>query len=142
MSQGEPGEAVTALGIRDFSSVSGSTSVGQQPQFSLLPEGPQSSLKAIGSAGDLPIVALRTSNDWNVVMLIPESQVSSIKAGRRATISVPSARISGVSGEIIEVLPTPQSTNQGVAYQAVVSVRGHQAAAPLSGMSADVELDS
>jgi multidrug efflux pump subunit AcrA (membrane-fusion protein) len=139
---GQPGEAVTAQDIRDFSSVSGSTPVGQQPQFSLLPEGPQSTLRSTGSASELPVVALRTSNNWNVVILIPESQVTKIEAGQRVTISVPSAGINSTPGEIIEVLPTPQSTNQGVAYQAVVSVLGHQARAPLSGMAANVELDS
>jgi hypothetical protein len=58
------------------------------------------------------------------------------------TISVPAAGISGVPGRVQEVLPTPQSTASGVAYQAVVKVFGHQDTAPLSGMSADVELNS
>lgn len=139
---GQPGEAVTTLGIRDFQSVSGSTPVGQQPQFSLLPEGPQSSVKSTGSASELPVIALRTSEDWNVVVLIPQAQVSKIKTDQRVSISVPSAGIKGVPGEIIEVLPTPQSTNAGVAYQAVITVLRQGGRAPLTGMSANVELDT
>jgi multidrug efflux pump subunit AcrA (membrane-fusion protein) len=139
---GQPGEMVTTLGIRDYSADAGSTAQGVAPQFSLLPEGPQSSLKTTGSQNELPVVALRVSDSWEVVLLVPENSVSTVRAGRGVTISVPSAGISGVRGEIQQVLPTPQSTSSGVAYQAVVKVLGHQAIAPLSGMSADVELDS
>lgn len=138
---GEPGELVSSLGIRDYASDSGAA-VGVQPEFSLLPEGPQSSIKASGSASELPVVALRVSDSWEVVILVPESSISTVKAGEAVTISVPSAGISGLQGEIEEVLPTPESTAQGVAYQAVVTVPGNQARAPLSGMSANVDLDS
>jgi membrane fusion protein, macrolide-specific efflux system len=139
---GQPGEVVSALGIRDYTSDSNATPVGDQPQFSLLPEGPQSSLRLTGSAGELPVVALRVSESWEVAILVPENSISQVRAGQAVTISVPSASISGVRGEIEEVLPTPQSTAQGVAYEAVVTVFGHQSRAPFSGMSADVELDS
>ena len=139
---GQPGEQVTSLGIRDYSSVSGSTPAGLTPQFSLLPEGPQSQIKATGSQSELPVVALRISDSWEVVVLVPERSVSTVRAGRAVTISVPAAGISGVAGRVAEVLPTPQSTASGVAYQAVVKVFGHQDTAPLSGMSADVELNS
>jgi multidrug efflux pump subunit AcrA (membrane-fusion protein) len=139
---GEPGELVSSLGIRDYSSDSGTAAVGVQPQFSLLPEGPQSSIKATGAQSELPVVALRVSNSWEVVILIPESSISTVKAGDAVTISVPSANISGLRGEIQEVLPAPQSTAQGVAYQAVVTVPGSQPGTPLSGMSANVDLDS
>lgn len=139
---GQPGEQVTSLGIRDYSSVSGSTPAGVAPQFSLLPEGPQSRMKATGSQSELPVVALRISDSWEVVVLVPESSVAKVRAGRAVTISVPAAGISGVAGRVQEVLPTPQSTASGVAYQAVVKVFGHQDTAPLSGMSADVELNS
>lgn len=139
---GQPGEMVSTLGIRDYSSTSGSTAGGVAPQFSLLPEGPQSTLKTTGSQSELPVVALRISDSWEVVILVPERSVSGVRAGRAVTISVPAAGISGVRGVIEEVLPTPQSTAAGVAYQAVVKVLGHQSAAPLSGMSADVELGS
>ena len=139
---GQPGEQVTALGIRDYTSVSGSTPAGMTPQFSLLPEGPQSRIKATSSQSELPVVALRISDSWEVVVLVPESSVSKVRAGRAVTISVPAAGISGVPGRVAEVLPTPQSTASGVAYQTVVRVLGHQDTAPLSGMSADVELKS
>jgi multidrug efflux pump subunit AcrA (membrane-fusion protein) len=139
---GEPGELVSSLGIRDYSSDSGASAQGVQPEFSLLPEGPQSTIKASGSQSELPVVALRVSDSWEVVILVPESSVSAVKPGQAVTISVPSASISGLRGEIEEVLPTPESTPQGVAYQAVVAVLGHQLTTPLSGMSADVDLDS
>jgi multidrug efflux pump subunit AcrA (membrane-fusion protein) len=139
---GQPGELVSSLGIRDYSSDSGATPVGQQPQFSLLPEGPQSSIKTTGAESELPVVTLRVSDSWEVVILIPESSISAVRAGQAVTISVPSASIAGMRGEIQEVLPTPQSTAQGVAYQAVVTVLGHVPTAPLSGMSANVELKS
>lgn len=139
---GEPGELVSSLGIRDYSSDSGAAAVGVQPEFSLLPEGPQSSIKATGSASELPVVALRVSDSWEVVILVPERSISTVKAGAAVTISVPSANISGLGGEIEEVLPTPESTAQGVAYQAAVTVPGNQPSAPLSGMSANVDMDS
>ena len=139
---GQPGEQVTSLGIRDYTSVSGSTPVGMTPQFSLLPEGPQSQIKATGSQSELPVVALRISDSWEVVVLVPESSVAKVRAGRDVTINVPAAGISDVAGRVAEVLPTPQATATGVAYQAVVRVFGHQDTAPLSGMSADVELNS
>jgi hypothetical protein len=139
---GEPGELVGSLGIRDNSSDSGAAAVGVQPEFPLLPEGPQSSIKAAGSESELPVVALRVSDSWEVVILVPERSISTVKAGAAVTISVPSANISGLRGEIEEVLPTPESTAQGVAYQAVVTVPGSQPSAPLSGMSANVDLDS
>jgi multidrug efflux pump subunit AcrA (membrane-fusion protein) len=139
---GEPGELVSSLGIRDYSSDSGTAAVGVQPEFSLLPEGPQSSIKATGAQSELPVVALRVSNSWEVVILIPESSISTVKAGEAVTISVPSAGISGLRGVIEEILPSPESTAQGVAYQAVVTVPGDQPRAPLSGMSANVDLDS
>ena len=139
---GEPGELVSSLGIRDYSSDSGTAATGVQPQFSLLPEGPQSSIKATGAQSELPVVALRVSDSWEVVILVPETSISTVKAGDEVTISVPSANISGLRGEIQEVLPAPQSTAQGVAYQAVVTVPGNQPGTPLSGMSANVDLDS
>jgi hypothetical protein len=138
----EPGELVSSLGIRDYSSDSGATAVGVQPEFSLLPEGPRSSIKATGSESELPVITLRVSDSWEVVILVPENSVSAVKAGQAVAISVPLAGITGLRGEMEEVLPTPESTAQGVAYQAVVTVLGHQARAPLSGMSANVDLDS
>jgi multidrug efflux pump subunit AcrA (membrane-fusion protein) len=137
---GQPGELVSSLGVRDYASDSGATSIGQEPQFSLLPEGPQTSLKLTGAESELPVVALRVSDNWDVAAIVPENSISAVHAGQEVMISVPSAHISGVRGVIQEVVPTPESTSQGVAYQAVVEVLGHHARAPLSGMAANVEL--
>jgi multidrug efflux pump subunit AcrA (membrane-fusion protein) len=137
---GSPGEMVSPLGIRDYTSDSGTTVIGNSPQFSLLPEGPQSSVKATGAPTELPVVALRVSDSWEVAILVPENSISEVRPGEAVTISVPSAHITGVPGRIQEVLPTPQSTSQGTAYEAIVTVFGHRTRAPFNGMSADVEL--
>jgi hypothetical protein len=60
------GGAGQPLGIRDYSSDSGAAVGGVQPEFSLLPEGPQSSIKAAGSESELPVVALRVPDSWEV----------------------------------------------------------------------------
>jgi hypothetical protein len=75
------GGAGQPLGIRDYSSDSGAAAGGVQPEFSLLPEGPQSSIKAAGSESELagggpgtagdreepsPVVALRVPDSWEV----------------------------------------------------------------------------
>jgi multidrug efflux pump subunit AcrA (membrane-fusion protein) len=139
---GSPGEMVSPLGIRDYTSDSGTTMVGDAPEFSLLPEGPQSSVRATGAPTELPVVALRVSDSWEVAILVPENSISEVRPGEAVTISVPSAHLTGVPGRIQEVLPTPQATSQGTAYEAIVTVFGHQARAPFNGMSADVELGS
>jgi multidrug efflux pump subunit AcrA (membrane-fusion protein) len=139
---GQPGETVSATGLKTGSSSSQTTQTSQAPLFSLLPEGPQSSRSGGGSGSALPVVELRTSATWHVVALIPESQVSSVKAGQAVTISVPSSRIQDVKGQVQEILPTPTSTNNGLAYQAVVSVTGHATAQPMDGMAADVRIGS
>jgi len=77
----QPGEAVTASGIRDYSSAAQQVAGSQQPQFSLLPEGPQSVGHASAGGSSLPVIALRVSFTWSVVALIPENLVSSIKPG-------------------------------------------------------------
>jgi HlyD family secretion protein len=88
------------------------------------------------------VAALRVSDSWEVIILVPEDPVPAVKAGQAVTISVPSANISGLRGEIEEVLPIPEPTAQGVAYQAAATVLGNQPGAPLGGMSANVDLDS
>jgi multidrug resistance efflux pump len=140
---GEPGETADAEGIRDYSSELSGTSLTQQPLFSLFPEGPQSS--AVGgasSAASLPIIALRTSDTWQVTVLVPESSVADVKVGQDATIDVPAASISGVRGRVEELLTTPVATPQGTGYQAVVTVLDRQQDTPPSGMAADVQLGS
>jgi multidrug efflux pump subunit AcrA (membrane-fusion protein) len=137
---GQPGEAVTSAGVRSYSAPVPAS--GQPSSFSLLPEGPAPSMKSNSSASAQPLISLRTSADWQVKMLLPESSISAIRPGLDVTVSVPAAGLSGIHGYIQELLPTPVTTSSGVAYQAVVHVLGRQRAVPLSGMTANVQLGS
>ncbi len=141
---GQPGETADAEGIRDYSSQPLGTPVTQQPLFSLFPEGPQAGVQADGSGGaaSLPVIALRTSSAWQVTVLVPQSSVAAVKPGQVVTINVPAAGITGLPGRVQELLTMPVATPQGIAYQAVVTVRGHQQVSPPSGMTADVQLGS
>ena len=125
---GQPGETADAEGIRDYSSQPLGTPITQQPLFSLFPEGPQASVEAGGSTGaaSLPVIALRTSSAWQVTFLVPESSVAAVKPGQVVTIDVPAAGITGIPGRVQELLTMPVATSQGMAYQAVVTVLGHQ----------------
>ena len=136
---GQPGEAVTSAGVRSYSAPS---TPAQAPAFSLLPAGPAPNLKSSSSVLAQPLLSLRTSVDWQVKMLVPESAISAIRPGRGVTVSVPAAGLKGVRGYIQELLPTPVTTSTGVAYQVVVHVLGQQRAVPLSGMTANVQLGS
>ena len=140
---GQPGETADAEGIRDYSAQSQGTPITQQPLFSLLPEGPQSS-EANGSAaaGSLPVVALRTSSAWQVSVLVPEDSVTAVRPGQVVRIDVPAAGITDIPGRVQEVLAVPVATSQGTDYQAVVTVLDHQQNAPPSGMAANVQLGS
>ena len=135
---GQPGEAVTSAGVRSYSAPPPAS--GQQPAFSLLPEGPAPNMKSNSSASAQPLISLRTSADWQVKMLLPESSISAIRPGLDVTVSVPAVGLNGIHGYIQELLPTPVTTSSGVAYQAVVHVLGQQRAVPLSGMTANVQL--
>jgi multidrug efflux pump subunit AcrA (membrane-fusion protein) len=137
---GQPGEVVTAAGVRDYAADSQRTSTTRSPSFSLLPEGPQSVGEPAAGASALPVIALRTSMTWQVVAHIPENAASGIKPGQAVMISVPAAGITNVPGRIDEVLPTPESTSQGIVYQAVVTITGRPARSPLNGMAADIQL--
>ncbi len=141
---GQPGETADADGIRDYSSGLQGTPVTQRPLFSLFPEGPQSSVAAGGSGAvvSLPVIALRTSDTWQVTVLVPESSVGKIRARQAVSIDVPAAGISGAPGRIQELLATPVATAQGIGYQAVVTVLDRRQDAPPSGMAADVQLGS
>ena len=139
---GQPGETVTSSGIRDYATDSQQAPAEQRPAFSLLPEGPQSVREASASGSALPVIALRTSTTWQVVVLIPEDSVSAIRSQEKVTISVPSASVKDVPGQVEEVLSTPIPTSAGVFYQAVVIITGHAANLPLNGMAADVQLGS
>jgi multidrug resistance efflux pump len=139
---GQVGQTVTASGIRDYQAVSQDQSAAEGPAFSLLPEGPQTGRKISASASAVPVFALRTSDNWQVIALVPESAVARVRAGQRVAISVPSDHIKDVPGQVGDVLPTPTQTSAGVVYQAVVNITGHVANLPLNGMTADVELST
>lgn len=141
---GQPGETADADGIRDYSSQPQGPPVTQQPLFSLFPEGPQPSTGAGASAAavSLPVIGLRTSSTWQVVVLVPENSVAAVQPGRVVTIAVPAAHITAMPGRIQELLATPVATAQGMAFQAVVTVLGHQQDPPPNGMAADVQLHS
>ena len=139
---GQPGEVVTAAGIRYYAVDSREPTVTQRPEFSLLPEGPQSIGRPSTNQSALPVIALRTSNLWRVVALVPESEVAQVRSGDEVIISVPSAHITGVRGQVTAVLPTPLSTSAGIVYQGVISITGRAPRGPLNGMAADIELRS
>ena len=139
---GAAGEVVTAQGVKEYATDSAQQSSSQRPAFSLLPEGPQSVRQNGKSGSSLPVIALRTSDAWQVVVLIPQDSVTGVTAGTKVLISVPAAHISNVAGAIQEVVPTPVSSSDGVAYQAVVTIDGSAPATPLDGMAADVRLAS
>jgi multidrug resistance efflux pump len=137
---GQPGETVTSAGIRTYATDSQQGATVQGPQFSLLPEGPQSVRRGASTGSSLPVIALRVSATWQVVALIPEGSISGIKTGQKVTITVPTSGITGVPGQVGQVIPTPVSTPQGVFYQAVITVTGRAATVPLNGMAADIKL--
>jgi multidrug resistance efflux pump len=137
---GELGEAVTSSGIRGYAGSGQQTSGQQQPQFSLLPEGPQSTGHTSQSESSLPVIVLRVSSTWSVIAFVPENSVSNIKAGQPVTVSVPAARIKNVQGQIQEVMPEPVASSTGPLYQALISISGNVPNPPLDGMAANVEL--
>lgn len=141
---GVPGETADANGVRDFSAQAQGAAITQRPLFSLFPEGPQSSVVGGGSASatSLPVIALRTSNSWQVTMLVPENSVGAVKTGEVVSIDVPAVGLSNVRGRVQELLGTPIATAQGTGYQAVVTVLDQQQGSPPSGMAANVQLGS
>jgi multidrug efflux pump subunit AcrA (membrane-fusion protein) len=135
---GQVGETVSAGGIHNYSSQAPSSSA-QQPAFSLLPEGPRSSVTGKTTESALPMIALRTSAGWFVNILIPQSEVAAVRPGQRAIITVPAIRLK-VNGVVQGLSPTPVNTSTGVAYQVAINIVGHQRVTPFSGMTADVQL--
>lgn len=110
---GQVGQTVTSSGIRDYEADSQEQSAAQGPAFSLLPEGPQTGRKISASASAVPVFALRTSVNWQVIVLIPESAVARVRTGQRVAISVPADHIKDVPGQVSDVLPTPTPTSSG-----------------------------
>lgn len=132
---GQVGETVTAASIRENAAQSQGTSTSQPSALSLL--GTQST--AAGTM-PVPVIALRTSRNWEVDMVIPANSTMAVRRGEAVTIAVPAAHLSGVRGQVEELLPTPVRTAQGVDYQALVIVPGYQPAPPFNGMAAEVRL--
>jgi multidrug efflux pump subunit AcrA (membrane-fusion protein) len=139
---GRPGETATASGVRQYVGGLQRPLAPRQPEFSLVPEGPQSVPRASPSAYALPVIALRTAATWQIVALIPEHFVSKVTGGSEVTVNVPAADVREVSGRIDAVLPTPVPTSTGTAYQATVTVTGHSTHVPLNGMAADILVGS
>jgi multidrug efflux pump subunit AcrA (membrane-fusion protein) len=137
---GQPGETASADGVHDFLAQTQPTPVTRQPVFSLLPQGPQlGSAAAAGSPGELPLIELRTSTAWAVVVLLPGGASSSLRPGQDVTVSVPAAHLQGLRGQT-QKLPgaEPVSTASGVDYEMVVTILSRRADPPLAGMTADV----
>ncbi|MDQ2811063.1 MAG: efflux RND transporter periplasmic adaptor subunit [Actinomycetota bacterium] len=139
---GQPGQTVTASGIRDYVTDSQEQSAAEGPAFSLLPEGPQTVRRISASASAVPVVALRTSDNWQVIVLVPESAVARVRTGQRVSISVPADHIKDVPGLVSSIQNNPTPTSAGVFYQTVVNITGHAAIVPLNGMTADIEFGS
>jgi len=139
---GQPGEIADADGIRDYSTQPQGTAITQPPLFSLFPDAPQSSVASNGSASgvSLPVIALRTSTAWQVIVLVPESSVAQVRTGETVSIAVPAADLTGIPGRVQELLATPVATSQGIDYEALITVTGRPQDSPPSGMAADVQL--
>lgn len=139
---GQPGQSVTSAGIRTYVTDSAQATTSQGPAFSLFPEGPQTVHRTSASQTSLPVVALRVSNSWQIVALIPEGSISRISDGSSVTISVPADHITAVPGRVSEILPDPTSSSAGTFYQAVITITEVPEIAPLNGMTADIRIGS
>ena len=133
---GQVGETVTAASIRENAAQSQATPTSQRSALSLL--GTQAT--AATGTMSMPVIALRTSRNWQVDMVIPANSTIAVRRGEAVTIAVPAAHLSGVRGQIEELLPTPVRTAQGVDYQALVTVPSYQPAPPFNGMAAEAQL--
>jgi biotin carboxyl carrier protein len=125
---GQAGDSVSAAGL---------AGPGQQPatQLSALT---LASLR--GGGRELPMIALRTSSQLQVRLLIPAESPAALKVGSAVTLSVPAAGLTRLTGVIIELAGRPSSAGGGDV--AVVQVRGTIPATALTGMQADVHLSS
>jgi urease beta subunit len=137
----KPGETASVNGVQDYATQMQGTPVSAQPPFFLLPEAPQANTRASTSAGQLPLIELRTSSAWEVVVLIPGNSAAGVRPGQAVTVSVPAAGLRAVRGQVNELpAANPVQTADGVAYEVVVTILGHRADPPLTGMTADVTL--
>ena len=135
----EPGQTAAPAGIADY--VGQSAPVDPPPLFSLLPEDPEvSSRSGVTGSLMLPVIQLRTSPGWEVLVLVPESSAAAVRAGQAVGVSVPAAGLTAVQGSISEVLATPVTTAEGEMYEAIVTVTSLGPDPPLDGMTANVHL--
>jgi multidrug efflux pump subunit AcrA (membrane-fusion protein) len=136
---GQPGQVAAPAGVRDF--VSEASAVSAPPLFSLLPESPQVSTKnGVTGSATLPMIELRTSRSWEVLMLVPAGAAGSVWPGQPVRVSVPAAGLADIAGSVAQVLATPVSTADGQMYEAIVTVAGSRAGPPLDGMTANITL--
>lgn len=124
---GRAGDPVTAAGL---------PSPGQQPAATQLSALTLASLR--GGGRELPVIALRTSSQLQVRLLIPAESPAALKVGSAVTLSVPAAGLTRVTGLISELAPA----SAGGGDVAVVQVRGAIPATALTGMRADVHVSS
>jgi multidrug efflux pump subunit AcrA (membrane-fusion protein) len=135
----QPGQAAAPAGVRDY--VGQPSPVAAPPLFSLLPESPQAGSKSgVTGSATLPVIQMRTSRSWEVLVLVPEGLAASVRPGQPVRVSVPADGLGAVPGDVQEMLATPVSTSEGDMYEAIVTVRRHWSDPPLDGMTADVTL--
>ena len=122
----------------DSATPAGLPGPGQQPvtQLSALT---LASLR--GGGRELPVIALRTSSQLQVRVLIPAESPAALKAGSAVTLAVPAAGLTRVTGVITALAGGPARAGGG-GNVAVIQVRGTIPATALTGMRADVHLSS
>jgi multidrug efflux pump subunit AcrA (membrane-fusion protein) len=122
----------------DSASPAGLPGPGQQPAATQLSALTLASLR--GGGRELPVIALRTSSQLQVKLLIPAESPAALKVGSALTLAVPAAGLTRVTGVITDLAERPSSAGGGDV--AVIQVRGTIPATALTGMRADVHLGS
>jgi multidrug resistance efflux pump len=120
----------------DSASPAGLPGPGQQPAATQLSALTLASLR--GGGRELPVIALRTSSQLQVKLLIPAESPAALKVGSALTLAVPAAGLTRVTGVITALAPA----SAGGGDVAVIQVRGTIPATALTGMRADVHLGS
>ncbi len=120
----------------DSATPAGLPGPGQQPAATQLSALTLASLR--GGGRELPVIALRTSSQLQVRLLIPAESPAALKVGSTVTLSVPAAGLTQVTGVITALAPA----SAGGGDVAVVQVRGTIPATALTGMRADVHVSS
>jgi len=138
---GQGGALADQSGVRLYGDTS-ATAAGQQDVglFSLLPPTPQSAGTAPASNSQLPLIEIRAATGWTVTSRVPETSLNEFRPGGRATVSIPSAGVTGVRGVVSAIDPLPVVSNGSTGYNVVVRVTSGLPVSVLSGMTADVAL--